>query len=190
VGASIAGIAVCSLGLSVLIPIVFGAVGHGSAAEHGSASVTGAVAKFTTLSYTGSLLGPAAIGRLAQGIGLTWSLSCILLVLAAIGWFATWTSHALPAHQEDQPAMTARARSTASPGIPVRACFGAGPGVPAGGRDGWHRGRIAAGILAMITAGEQIDDAPIGALTNRMTITQTRLGTLRTDLTRARSIRQ
>jgi hypothetical protein len=110
VGVSIAGIAVYSLGLSVLIPIVFGAVGHGSAAEHGSASVTGAVAKFTTLSYTGSLLGPPAIGWLAQGIGLTWSLSCVLLVLAAVGWFATWTSHALPARLEDQPAMTAHAQ--------------------------------------------------------------------------------
>ena len=62
------------------------------------------------LSYTGSLLGPAAIGWLAQGVGLTWSLSSVLLVLAAVGWFATWTSHALPARQEDQPPMAARAR--------------------------------------------------------------------------------
>jgi hypothetical protein len=107
-GVSIAGIAVYSLGLSVLVPIVFGAVGHGSAAEHGSASVTGAVARFTTLSYTGSLLGPAAIGWLAQGIGLTWALSSVLPVLAAVGWFATWTSRALPASHEDQTAMTAR----------------------------------------------------------------------------------
>lgn len=108
VGVSIAGIAVYSLGLSVLIPIVFGAVGHGSAIEHGSASVTGAVAKFTTLSYTGSLLGPPAIGWLAEGVGLTWSLSSVLVVLAAVGGFAGWTSRALPAHREDQPPMTAR----------------------------------------------------------------------------------
>jgi hypothetical protein len=49
--------------LSVLVPIVFGAVGHGSAAEYGSASVTGAVAKFTTLSYTGAArgLGPPMV---------------------------------------------------------------------------------------------------------------------------------
>jgi hypothetical protein len=85
-------------------------VGHGSATEHGSASVTGAVAKFTTLSYTGSLLGPAAIGWIAQGIGLTWSLSTVLLVLGAVGWFAGWTSRALPAGQEDQPPMPARGR--------------------------------------------------------------------------------
>jgi hypothetical protein len=96
VAVSIAGMAVYSLGLSVLVPIVFGAVGHGSAAEHGSASVTGAVAKFTTLSYTGSLLGPPCIGWLAQGVGLTWSLATILLVLAAVGGYAGWTSRALP----------------------------------------------------------------------------------------------
>jgi hypothetical protein len=58
--------------------------------------VTGAVAKFTTLSYGGSLLGPASIGWLAEGVGLTWSLASVLLVLGAIGGFAGWTSHALP----------------------------------------------------------------------------------------------
>jgi fucose permease len=93
---SIAGIAVYSLGLSVLVPIIFGAVGHGSATEHGSASVTGAVAKFTTLSYSGSLLGPVWIGWLAQAMGLTWSLASVLVILGAIGWFAGWTSRALP----------------------------------------------------------------------------------------------
>jgi hypothetical protein len=93
---SLAGIAVYSLGLSVLVPIVFGAVGHGSAADAGSASVTGAVAKYTTLSYGGALLGPAVIGWLAGAIGLTWSLASVLLVLGAIGGFAGWTSRALP----------------------------------------------------------------------------------------------
>ncbi len=53
-------------------------------------------------------LGPAAIGWLAEGIGLTWSLSSVLLVLGAVGWFATWTSRALPASQVDQQPMTAR----------------------------------------------------------------------------------
>lgn len=99
VAVSIAGIAVYSLGLSVLVPIVFGAVGHGSAADAGSASVTGAVAKFTTLSYTGGLLGPASIGWLAQGVGLTWSLASVLLVLAGVGGFAGWTSRALPSRE-------------------------------------------------------------------------------------------
>ena len=105
---SIIGIAVYSLGLSVLVPIVFGAVGHGSAAEHGSASVTGAVAKFTTLSYSGSLLGPALIGWLAEGIGLTWSLASVLLVLGAVGGFATWTAHALPGTGTAETAVLAR----------------------------------------------------------------------------------
>jgi hypothetical protein len=96
VGVSIAGIGLYSLGLSVLVPIVFGAVGHGSATDHGSESVTGAVAKFTTLSYAGYLLGPASIGWLAQGIGLTRSLASVFVVLGAIAWFASWTGRALP----------------------------------------------------------------------------------------------
>lgn len=82
--AAICGVGVYSLGLSVLVPIIFGAVGHGSAERHDSASVTEAVAKFTTVSYLGYLLGPAAIGWLAQGVGLTWALTSVFVVLAAV----------------------------------------------------------------------------------------------------------
>jgi MFS family permease len=82
--AAICGVGVYSLGLSVLVPIIFGAVGHGSAERHDSASVTEAVARFTTVSYLGYLLGPAAIGWLAQGVGLTWALTSVLAVLAAV----------------------------------------------------------------------------------------------------------
>jgi predicted MFS family arabinose efflux permease len=93
---AIVGIGIYSLGLSGLVPIVFGAVGHGSAAEHGASGVTAAVARFTTLSYLGYLLGPAAIGWLAQGVGLTWALSSVLIILAAVIGFARMTSSALP----------------------------------------------------------------------------------------------
>jgi predicted MFS family arabinose efflux permease len=99
---AIAGIGVYSFGLAGLVPIVFGAVGHRSAAEHGASSVSTAVARFTTLSYLGYLLGPAAIGWLAQGIGLTWALSSVLLILAAVTGFARWTSSALPGQARDQ----------------------------------------------------------------------------------------
>lgn len=95
-GWSIAGIAVFSLGLAGLVPIIFGAVGHRSAAEQGAASVTAAVARFTTISYLGYLLGPASIGWLAQAIGLTWALAAVLIVLAAVIAFARLTSSALP----------------------------------------------------------------------------------------------
>ena len=45
------------------------------------------------------MLGPASIGWLAQGVGLTWSLASVLLVLAAVGGFAGWTSRALPSRE-------------------------------------------------------------------------------------------
>ncbi len=93
---AIAGIAIYGLGLSVLVPVVFGAVGHGSAAARGEASVTEAVARFTTLSYLGYLLGPASIGWLAEATGLTWALAAVSVVLAAMFGFASWTAGALP----------------------------------------------------------------------------------------------
>jgi MFS family permease len=101
---AIAGIAIYGLGLSVLVPVVFGAVGHGSATARGSASVTDAVARFTTLSYLGYLLGPASIGWLAEGLGLTWALAAVCVVLAAVFGFASWTTGALPgqANGEDR----------------------------------------------------------------------------------------
>jgi hypothetical protein len=86
------------------VPVVFGAVGHGSAAEHGASGVAAAVARFTTLSYLGYLLGPAAIGWLAQGVGLTWALSSVLIILAAVIGFAGLTSAALPG-DADEPVM-------------------------------------------------------------------------------------
>jgi MFS family permease len=97
---SICGVGVYSLGLSVLVPIIFGAVGHGSAQRHDSASVTDAVAKFTTVSYVGYLFGPAAIGWLAQGVGLTWALSSVFVVLAVIIACSGLAASARPGHDE------------------------------------------------------------------------------------------
>jgi membrane protein DedA with SNARE-associated domain len=102
-GWAIAGIGLYSLGLSGLVPIVFGAAGHRSAAEHGASSVTAAVARVTTLSYVGYLLGPALIGWLALGVGLTWALSSVLLVLAAVIALARWASSASPDAPGDLP---------------------------------------------------------------------------------------
>jgi len=98
--AAICGVAVYSLGLSVLVPIIFGAVGHGSAERHDSASVTEAVARFTTVSYLGYLLGPAAIGWLAEGLGLTWALSSVFLVLAAVFACSGLAASARPGRDE------------------------------------------------------------------------------------------
>jgi MFS family permease len=101
--AAICGVGVYSLGLSVLVPIIFGAVGHGSAERHDSASVTEAVAKFTTVSYLGYLLGPAAIGWLAQGIGLTWALTSVFVVLAAVIACSRLVASARPTRDEAAP---------------------------------------------------------------------------------------
>jgi hypothetical protein len=92
---SMAGIAVFSLGLSVLQPIIFGAVGHGSADKHGGATVAGAIARFTTISYLGYLLGPASIGWLAEGVGLTWAMASVFIILAGVIAASPWTTPAL-----------------------------------------------------------------------------------------------
>lgn len=97
------GIAVYSLGLSVLVPIVFGAVGHGSADKHGDATMADAVARFTTLSYLGYLLGPAAIGWLARAARLSWALASVFLVLAGVIAVSRWTAPALPGAKDGAP---------------------------------------------------------------------------------------
>jgi MFS family permease len=98
VSLAIAGIAVYGAGLSVLVPVVFSAVGHGETAKGHSADAVGrAVARFTTLSYTGYLLGPAAVGWLGQLIGLHWALAIVLIPLLGVVVGAGHTSTALPA---------------------------------------------------------------------------------------------
>jgi MFS family permease len=114
--AAICGVAVYSLGLSVLVPIIFGAVGHGSAERHDSASVTEAVARFTTVSYLGYLLGPAAIGWLAEGVGLTWALSSVFLVLAAVFACSGLAASARPGRDEAPAGVPAGTSPAGGPG--------------------------------------------------------------------------
>jgi MFS family permease len=92
---SMAGIVVYSLGLSVLVPIVFGAVGHGSADTQGTGAVAGAFARFTTVSYLGYLLGPASIGWLAELVGLSGAMASVFIVLAGVIAVSSRTSSAL-----------------------------------------------------------------------------------------------
>ncbi len=70
---AVAGFSLAGIGLSNLVPVFFGAGGR---AEEGSGRGIAAVA---TLGYLGLLLGPPAIGGLAQAIGLP----AALAVLAA-----------------------------------------------------------------------------------------------------------
>jgi predicted MFS family arabinose efflux permease len=93
---AISGFAVYGLGLSVLVPVIYGAVGHGSAGQFGAAEVAVSVTRFTTISYTGFLAGPAVIGWLAQSLGLALALGSALLVLVATFALAGFTRTALP----------------------------------------------------------------------------------------------
>jgi len=78
---AIAGFAVFGLGASNLIPLTFSAAGR--AGGDGPAAAT-ALARFTTFTYAGILFGPAAIGWVAQGIGLMWTLAVLIPILGAI----------------------------------------------------------------------------------------------------------
>jgi hypothetical protein len=73
------GFAVAGLGLSLVFPFVFSAAGaQGPAALAGVAS----------MAYTGSLMGPPAIGAIAQGVGMQAAITWIGVLALAISWVA------------------------------------------------------------------------------------------------------
>ncbi|WP_428963799.1 MFS transporter [Micromonospora fluostatini] len=78
---AIAGFAVLGVGMSVLVPLIFSAVGH-SGAESGDVNAAAALAKVNTLTYSGMLLGPVLVGWSASGVGLTLTLAGMLALLA------------------------------------------------------------------------------------------------------------
>ena len=79
--AAVAGFAVMGLGTSVLLPLTFSAVGRADAGSPGAAVL---VSRFTTFTYAGILLGPAAIGWTAELAGLTWTLFALVPVLVTV----------------------------------------------------------------------------------------------------------
>ncbi|HEU5474342.1 MAG TPA: MFS transporter [Actinophytocola sp.] len=94
---AIVGFGVLGAGLATLNPIVFSAVGHGSVRDAGSADAAGeAIAHYTTMSYGGVLAGPAVVGWLSGGIGLTGALACLFVPLLGIAMFARLTASAEP----------------------------------------------------------------------------------------------
>jgi MFS family permease len=80
------GFAIMGLGLATPLPVLFGVVGHlGAGAVDGPGSGAAlALARFTTMTYAGILLAPAAIGGVADLVGLTWALGGLLPLLAAV----------------------------------------------------------------------------------------------------------
>jgi MFS family permease len=76
---ALAGFAVAGLGLSLVFPFVFSAAGaQGPAALAGVAS----------MAYTGSLMGPPAIGTIAQGMGMQAAITWIGVLALGIAWVA------------------------------------------------------------------------------------------------------
>ncbi|MFF7974908.1 MFS transporter [Streptomyces sp. NPDC007905] len=79
---AVAGFALFGLGLSVLVPVIFSAVGHGGE-DLGAASAADALAKVNTMTYSGLLIGPVLVGWCAGGLGLRTTLCGLLVLLAA-----------------------------------------------------------------------------------------------------------
>ncbi|HEY8729639.1 MAG TPA: hypothetical protein VIL94_08645 [Acidothermaceae bacterium] len=66
---------------SVLIPLTYSAVGHAGGSGPGAAAF---VSRFTTFTYAGILIGPAAIGGVSQLVGLTPTLAALIPMLAFV----------------------------------------------------------------------------------------------------------
>ncbi|MEV7806633.1 MFS transporter [Microbispora sp. NPDC088329] len=84
---AVAGFALAGLGLATPLPLIFSAAGH-TGAEEGAAAATAAVARLTTMTYSAMLLAPALVGRLAQFLGLTWTLALLVPLLVTVAWKA------------------------------------------------------------------------------------------------------
>lgn len=78
---TIAGFAILGLGGSVLLPLIFSAVGHAGGNGPGAATF---LSRFTTFTYGGILIGPALVGWSAQAVGLGWTLAGLVPLLAAV----------------------------------------------------------------------------------------------------------
>ena len=94
---SLVGFCLLGAGLANILPIVFGAVGHGGS-DKGVAAV--ALSRLTALTYLGSLLGPSAIGAVAQVAGLRNTLAGLVPLLAVVVVTARLTAGADRTTQE------------------------------------------------------------------------------------------
>ncbi len=78
---AVAGFAIVGFGGSFLLPLTFSAAGHAGGTGPGAATF---LARFTTFTYAGVLVGPAAIGWLAGLISLQWTLFMLVPLLAVV----------------------------------------------------------------------------------------------------------
>lgn len=82
----IAGFGIAGLGLATALPVLFGVVGHlgASCAGQGAVGTATVVSRFSTMTYTGVLIGPAVIGRVADRVGITWTLAALVPLLLGV----------------------------------------------------------------------------------------------------------
>jgi MFS family permease len=78
---SLVGFAILGMGMSVLVPLIFSAVGHAGGDGPGAATF---VSRVTTFTYSGILLGPALIGWFAQSFGLSWTLAALVPLMVGV----------------------------------------------------------------------------------------------------------
>jgi hypothetical protein len=90
--AAVAGFAIVGIGGSFLIPLSFSAAGHAGGTGPGAATF---VARFSTFTYAGILVGPAAIGWVAELIGLAWTLALLVPMLVTVALLARLPGRAL-----------------------------------------------------------------------------------------------
>jgi hypothetical protein len=84
---SILGFALLGAGLSVIVPVILGAVGHAGAEQDGHAAI--ALSRFSTLTYTSFLLGPPLIGWIGSALGLS---AALVLLAVPLAWVAVKAS--------------------------------------------------------------------------------------------------
>ena len=77
----VAGYAIAGIGGSALLPLTFSAAGHAGGTGPGAAAF---VARFSTFTYSGVLVGPAIMGWVAELIGLQWTLGLLVPLVALV----------------------------------------------------------------------------------------------------------
>ncbi|WP_127934025.1 MFS transporter [Nonomuraea polychroma] len=82
-GPAITGFAILGLGLSVLIPIILSAAAR-DGADSDTSNAAAALSKVGTLTYSGHLLGPMAVGWPAEALGMPRTFAGLPILLVAV----------------------------------------------------------------------------------------------------------
>lgn len=83
--AAIIGFGILGIGTALPLPMLFSAAGHAGGDGPGAAAF---VSRFTTFTYGGVLLGPSLVGWCAELIGLGWTLTALIPLMAVVAFKA------------------------------------------------------------------------------------------------------